>query len=305
MILHQSILRRLVFGPAVLTLLGVAAPQALAASITLGSAGNFAMFADVTEGSSGTTNIDLNAYTLYGGIGAPTIAGAAPNQYFGNIYTGNSSQPAGTLNSGYTYFPNSGTIISNAQADAATASNQLAALVATQTINGDLRSGTITGNGGVNVINLNGSITGGFKVSGGASDIFVFNVTGTLNFNSGIAADISGTGVTASHIIYNFIGTTPNQIVNTMVPDTIYGTLLSTNGNYHFTLDSDVYGGAIDLYNGTTAIRGMSVQNQFGTGNFFTGVPTFAVPEPSSLMMGSIAALSGLGYLWRRSRICD
>jgi PEP-CTERM motif len=271
----------------------LAVAPARAGSITLGAAGNFAMFADVT-GSTGTTNINLNNFIVNGNLGAPTITGAAPNHYNGNVYTTGGSQPAGTFGTGCTYNNSSSALISQAQQDAITASNQLAALTATQTLSGISSNVTIAGNGGVNVIDVNGSITSGFKVSGGANDIFVFNVTGTLNFNSGIAADITGTGVTASNIIYNFIGTTAGQTVNTMVPDTINGTLLSVNGNYKYTLDSLANGAAIDLYNGATAITGMSGQTQNGTGNFFNGVPS-SIPEPSTLLLASLGALGVIG----------
>lgn len=283
-------------------LVSLVAPAAALADETLGAAGSFAMFADGVLGSGDTTTINLNNYTIKGDLGAPMITGAAPNTYDGNVYYTGGTQPAGTISGGsFITGSTASTLISQAQSDATSFSNYAAGLTATQTLSGISSNITVAGNGGVNVIDVNGDITSGFKVSGGANDIFVINVTGTLDINSGIAADISGTGVTASHIIYNFIGTTPDTTVTTMVPDTINGTLLSVDGDYKFALDSLVNGGAIDLFNGGTAITGMSAQTQFGTGNFFTGIPT-ATPEPASVVMMLIGGGMAGGFVSYRRR---
>lgn len=125
-----------------------------AETINLGAASNFAMLANLTtaNATSTTTNgsINLNNYTVNGNLGAPTITGAAPNHYNGDVYTANSTQPQGTLNG--TYHPLSASTLNAAAADAITASNELAALLPTQTITGNLNGQTIVGNGGVNVI---------------------------------------------------------------------------------------------------------------------------------------------------------
>ena len=271
------------------------APRAQADIVlTLGSAANFSMFADGVQGSGQSADIDLNTATINGNLGAPSIFGVAANHYNGNVFTGDANQPPGTLTG--TYFPNSTTVIANAQADATTFSNQVAALAPTQTISGITTTGvTIAGHGGNNIIDVNGSITQGFKVSGGANDIFVFNVTGTMDVNSGIIADITATGVTANHILFYFIGSGPTQTVTTMTPDVLNGTLLSTNGNYRFALASlAANGAAIDMFNGETAILGLSGLSQNGPGNIFTGITV--VPEPSTTALGLVAAVFGLGY---------
>jgi hypothetical protein len=284
------------------------APQARGQmQITLGSAGHFAMLANLTTANAtiATVNasINLNNSTVNGDLGAPTITGAAANQYNGNVYTANNTQPAGTLKG--TYFPISASTINAAAADAITASHQLAGLTPTQTITGDLNGQTIVGNGDTNVITVTGSITGGFQVKGGPNDIFVFNVLGTLNMTTGTAgANASGSTVTPSQIIYNFIGLAPGQTVSTATPGTVNGTMLSVNGNYIYALDSVANGQAIDLFNGATAITGLSAEVQNGTGNFFVGVSA-AVPEPPSFTMAMLVAalFAGVGvYRRRRSR---
>ncbi len=109
----------------------------------------------------------------------------------------------------------------------------------------------------------------------------------------------AGSTVTPSQIIYNFIGTTSGQTVNTMVANTINGTLLSVNGNYAFSLDSVANGQAIDLFNGATAITGLSAQSQNGTNNFFRGVP---IPEPSTVILGALGLMGLAVWKLRRSR---
>ena len=278
--------QRIAVAPAVLALLSVTlvtTPQAHAVTYSLGSAANFAMFADGT-GTSQTGSITLFKYAVNGNVGAPTVS-----------ETGNSSV-SGTITAG----TNNPTLM-QAQTDATTFGTQISGLAPTQTISGISSSTTIAGNGGNNVIDVNGSITSAFKVSGGANDVFIFNVTGTLNVTSGIVADITGSGVTANHIIFNFIGTTANTQVTEGNNATIDGTLLSTNGDYHYLLNGVNNGAAIDLFNGTAIDTSGGNGNGTQNGsNVFTGV---SVPEPSQYILTSIVCgLGGVGYMWRRKQ---
>jgi hypothetical protein len=128
--------------------------------------------------------------------------------------------------------------------------------------------------------------------------VFVLNVMGTMNVSTGvIGGNVAGSVVTPSHILYNFIGTTAGQTVNTMVPNTVNGTLLSVNGNYTYNLDSVANGQAINLFNGTTSITGLSAQFQNGTGNFFVGVP-----EPATASLAAFTALALTRFTRRRRR---
>jgi hypothetical protein len=294
----------LIVALAIVGFLAIGGSPCSATPITLGQASSFAMLADLTTANATsatkTANIDLNNYTINGNLGAPTISGKMSNHYNGNIYTANSSQPAGTLKGG-AYFANSASTINAAAADAITASLQLAALTSTQTIAGNLNGQTIVGHGGNNVITVTGNISGGFNVTGGANDVFVFNVLGTLNVSSGVVGgNTVGSTVTPSQIVYNFIGTTAGQTVNTTTSDTINGSLLSVNGNYTFTLASVNNGQAINLFNGTTAISGKSAQSENGTGNFFRGVPA-QVPEPATIALG-FAGFACLGFVAQRKK---
>lgn len=298
--MHTCRIHRCLFGGIALAALFFASPAR--ADLTLGSLGGYAMFAGgTTSDSNSTAYINLNNYSTYGTIAAAKIQGAAPNDYYGNIMVGGSnSQPAGTLHSGFTF--SNGNTFNTQRSDAIALSNGLQGLAATQTLSGITTTGsTIVGNGGVNVIDVNGNITKAFALSGGANDYFVFNVTGALNVGSGAIADITGTGVTANHIIFNLIG---SGTVNTMTPDTLYGTLLSVNGHYTYTLDSVAYGAAINLYDSPNAIKGLSDQFQYGkvgsTDYTFSGIT--AVPEPSSIALMGMGVLGMTGAALRRHR---
>jgi len=75
------------------------------------------------------------------------------------------------------------------------------------TINTINTTRTITGNGGLNVINV-GSIVLVKKVltlSGGANDVFIINVSGDCSIGS--AQVVLAGGLKASRVLWNFLGT--------------------------------------------------------------------------------------------------
>ncbi len=92
---------------------------------------------------------------------------------------------------------------------AASASSTLAAEAATQSLD-DItdRTGTLDGNGGLNVIQVAHDIKLGdhrtLTLHGTAADVFVFNVYGKMSLggDSTIVLD----GVTASHVLFNLVG---------------------------------------------------------------------------------------------------
>ena len=94
-----------------------------------------------------------------------------------------------------------------ARNNALAASACYAALAPTRTISSITGSMTLTGNGGLNVINV-GSITLVKKVltlKGGPNDIFIINVAG--NFSMGSSQVVLAGGVTVGHVLWNFPGT--------------------------------------------------------------------------------------------------
>jgi len=94
--------------------------------------------------------------------------------------------------------------LTQADADARAASMDAAGFTPTQTLGNINSSTTITGSGGLNVISIDSVnlVKQTLTISGSASDIFIFNVTGDYIFN-GSQMVLSG-GVTANHILWNF-----------------------------------------------------------------------------------------------------
>jgi len=97
--------------------------------------------------------------------------------------------------------------LTTARNNALAASACYAALAPTRTIRSITSSTTLTGNGGLNVINV-GSIVLVKKVltlKGGPNDIFIINVSG--DFSMGSSQVVLAGGVTAGHVLWNFPGT--------------------------------------------------------------------------------------------------
>ena len=116
-----------------------------------------------------------------------------------------------------------------AQTDANNASAAFDALTPTVTFTGNHTTlAPITGNGGVNVIDINGDLNlNGTTIDlhGGANDIFVFNITGTLSYSN--SQMILDSGITASHIIFNLVGTGLDNEIN-KASDVFDGTVLAS-----------------------------------------------------------------------------
>jgi choice-of-anchor A domain-containing protein len=124
-----------------------------------------------------------------------------------------------------------------ADSAALAASTQADALTATQTFkNIDART-TLTGNGGVNVIDISGDITNSLILSGTAGDVFIVNVKGSVDLDGSESLGLAG-GVTANHVLYNFIGARGS--VSARDGTVIDGTLLGPT--YGFDLEGKIDG---------------------------------------------------------------
>ena len=115
-------------------------------------------------------------------------------------------------------------LVQQANADALTASQAAAALAPNQTFTSIRSATTITGNGGLNVIQINGNINASLTLVGGANDVFVINVSGNLDLDRSESLTLSG-GVTADNVIYNFVGR--RSILQTSSSSQIDGTVLA------------------------------------------------------------------------------
>lgn len=141
------------------------------------------------------------------------------------------------------------TLMTESDQDAQFASAVASALTPTQSLNAVRTATTLTGNGGVNVINVARNITASLTLNGTADDVFVINVSGSLRLGSGEGIRLAG-GVTADHVILNFVGSTGSVNANRAV---INGTVLAPT--YSVDLRAATVNGEI-IAGGTISIAG-------------------------------------------------
>jgi len=109
--------------------------------------------------------------------------------------------------------------------DAVSLSNTASGLAPTQTFGSINGAQTITGNGGLNVINITSLSNPDLTITGNANDKFVFNISGNFSTNHAMVLN----GVNASQILFNMTGASGN-IFQTSGGNTLYGTFLATHG---------------------------------------------------------------------------
>jgi hypothetical protein len=125
---------------------------------------------------------------------------------------------------------------------------------------------TIQGNGGLNVIQINGNIdlsgSSQLILKGSASDVFVINITGTLNISGTTAIPLSG-GLTANHVLFNFTGS--SGTINTGIKETFFGTFLAptytTSGDTNVVGEMIVVGSPVSVASGSKINAGSIVSN--------------------------------------------
>jgi hypothetical protein len=264
---------------------------AAAGLVTLGTAGNYALL-----GLQGT-KINLSAATVYGNAGvsqggslsnngSSTITGNLDQSQAGQYSRSGSAQVLGSV------ITNSSLLAQN-DADALAAAAAAKALAPTQTFGtislASSQTMTVQGNGGLNVIQVNGSIglsgSSQLILNGSASDVFIFNVTGNTNISgSSVLGKLSG-GVTANHVLYNFTGSGSLQAG---AGNTFFGTFLAPNYSY----------GIEGNYAGELIIGGQSVALASGAKVFSAGarlVNTATVSASNVSAQQSTATITVVG----------
>jgi len=248
-------------------------------TINLGSAANYSVI------GFNSLHDDFSLVTVNGNVAAGDTSSLkimAPSKVNGNVQIGTNAtfsddKPGNVSGSVLT-----GQDLSGVVADAKNAFATYSSLAPTQTFSGIGSQTTITGNGGTNVIDINGNIKNGITLAGSANDIFVLNVTGgiTLTGSQKIAA---GAGINSNQILINLIG---SNSVNTHVGDSIDGTVIAPNGSG--TLDG-TFNGRLFFGGSSLTLMSGAVVNQ---------PPTVPLPAP---VAAAIPLLGGLAA-WRMSR---
>ena len=173
-----------------------AVAAAVQAPVNLGTAGNFAILT-----KSGVTNV--YASTIKGNVGASPITGAAIGlrctEVTGTIYSVNA---AGPLPCRVTDAPRLTTAVSNMQ----TAYTNAAGRTLPKAVNlGAGQIGGLTLTPGLYKWTSNLSISKNVTLSGGANDVWIFQVAGTLNQASATRVTLTG-GAQAKNVFWQTAG---------------------------------------------------------------------------------------------------
>jgi hypothetical protein len=136
--------------------------------------------------------------------------------------------------------------LSGAVGDARAASFAASALAPTQTFGAVKDALTIVGNGGVNVIAIESisysGATDKLTLDGGASDVFIVNVSGSVKLSHKLSSIQVGGGVSESHVLFNL--TAAHDPLTISGNATIAGTYLAPNGGVRLS-PAVVIGGVI------------------------------------------------------------
>ena len=229
-----------------------------ASPTSLGAAGQFAVLGlQKTQVAELLTQVNGNEGVSQGGTALNLLSKIA-----GNVSESANGQYLGLGALTGTVTANSA-LLAQVDSDAASTAAAAAALTPTQTFGTIAHSTTVTGNGGVNVIAINGNIRNSLILSGTSSDIFIVNVTGNVNLSGAATLGLAG-GVTAGHVLYNFTGS--HGSINIAASGSINGTLLAPT--YDVT--------AVGTFNGEIVAGGSAITL---AGAQVNAVP-FSAPAP-------------------------
>ena len=177
--------------------------------------------------------------------------------------------------------------LSAAVTDAENAFATYTALAPTQSLSGVSSPTIITGNGGTNVIDVNGNITNSITFKGSASDLFVLNVNGNINL-TGTESILAGSGISPNQIVIDLEGV---HQFNEADFNTVDGTVIApaASGDLGGTINGRVFFGGSSL--------------ELMCGGCIKQPP--AVPPPADALVrpgGSWAAWSAVRVLGKQRR---
>ena len=240
------------------------------AGLDLGMDNNYA-FIDLGSSTLGWNSGPVAGSVLFGlGLKANLSGGNNGGLSDGGVlFHDSSANISGSLQN-----PITQSLVSNSTTQAAATiaqnvSNFASSLAATQTFTTINNTKTITGNGGLNVIDVANIQNAKLTLSGTANDFFVFNVSGAVNTNQPMT--LTG-GLTAANILFNLTGT--GTVFQTSGGDVSYGTYLAVNGGKFQFSNLNLTGRLINIGGDVQLVSGSSI-------------PVVPVPEPG--MFGLVA----------------
>lgn len=219
-----------------------------------------------------------------------SIAGTAIEYSSGQITN------TGSISGGISINP---TEMTNANAGALSAYNTAVGDTATQSFGAITSSRTITGNGGLNVVDIasvnlnNRAIT----LSGTSSDIFVLRIAGNFTM-AGSAGIVLGANVSASRVLIVFTGTGTTINIGINATRSINGTLLAPSASTNWQIASGNFDG--EIITGTPASGGgvyINLNNVNLTVN-----PFRPVPEPSSIVLAGVGSAGLVSLAWSKRK---
>ncbi len=271
--------------------------------VTLGTASNYSVLGLIN------TAITNSAVTITGNEGVSqggSLSNMASSSITGNVYEYASGQYSGPGILGGSVITNASLLAQN-DTDALNASTAAAGLSATQTFGNITAATTVNGNGGLNVIDINGNINlnnASLTLSGSASDVFIVNVTGNATFG-GTGGLMLGSGVTVNHVLYNFTGTVggPAGTITSHVGNVFYGTLLAPHES--FNLDGSFVGEIIGggsagiqlLSNATVNANVMSLPNGLSNTATVTASGVASQQASATITIAQPGTISGTKFL--------
>jgi hypothetical protein len=214
------------------------------------------------------------------------FSGGGNGQITGVLYYDNTVSGTGTfgqLQIRPTTVQVSTTVTQAALSAARSLSNYAAGLTPTQTFSQINNSQTISGNGGINVINVGSLQNPTLTLSGSPNDVFIFNVSG--NYQTNRPMILSG-GVKPGNILFNFTATSGN-VFQTSGGDLSYGTYLATHGGSFQFSNLNLTGQLINTAGNVQFVSGSKIPCfiPFGT------TPTITTcQQPATATVGSSIA---------------
>ena len=300
-IIPQTGMKRMIF-TAVAAFLGslgfllTASPVAAAltpaqlAGLDLGSDKNYA-FIDLGATTLGWNSGPIGGNVLFGlGLTAHLSGGNNGGLTNGGmLFKDSSANVSGSLQNPVTQVVVANSVTQNAATLAQDVSKFASSLSPTQTFSTINNTTTITGDGGLNVIDVASIENAKLTLSGSANDVFVFNVSNQIHTNQ--AMTLSG-GVLPTNILFNLTGT--GTVFQTSGGDLSFGTYLATDGGRFQFSNLNLDGQLINIGGDVQFVSGSEIP---------TFSPFTPVPEPSNFILLGVVALAGAVMAWRRRQL--